>query len=313
MIEWAHTVRRASRVLTLARRPTRGDRRGFTLVEVMLAVAILATIVVLTWGTVSSSFRFRRASLDKFDRYRNVQQALDRMNREISMAFVTNVGQVATSDDGEIQYQTAFIGRDDELTFTSLAHVRTRADEIASEQCEISYRLERQRGRDGEMQQNLVRREDAPIDNDPEEGGVLYTLMEDVEDITFEYWDGTREIGSDAWTRQWNALDDYEGVLPERVRITIEVKHPLNDRRTIEFVTQTRVAMTEPLIILPPDLVEEINEAVAEDCLNGRDDDLDGNTDCNDDECIDSPLCEDFLADQDFVIGGNSELGEADE
>lgn len=297
----------------LRRRIRLGRHAGFTLIEVMLAVAILATIVVLTWGTVSSSFRFRRAALDKFDRYRNVQQALDRMNREISMAFVTNVGQIATSDSREIQYQTAFIGRNDELTFTSLAHVRTRADEVASEQCEISYRLERQRGLDGDMHQNLVRREDAPIDNDPEEGGVLYTLMHDVEDITFEYWDGTREMGGDAWTRTWDAIGDHEGRLPDRVRITIEVKHPLNDRRTLEFTTQTRVAITEPLIILPPDLVEEINEAVAEDCMNGRDDDLDGNTDCNDDECVDSPMCEDFLADQDFMIGGDSLLGEADE
>ena len=41
----------------LLRRIRPGRRAGFTLIEVMLAVAILATIVVLTWGTVSSSFR----------------------------------------------------------------------------------------------------------------------------------------------------------------------------------------------------------------------------------------------------------------
>lgn len=247
-------------------------RRGMTLIEVMLAVAILAVIVVLTWGSISTSFELRRASLEKFERYRTIQQSLDRMSREISMAFVTNIGQEATNDRGEITYRTAFIGTDDELTFTSLSHVRTRTDEVASEQCEVSYRLERQRGADGEYHRNLVRREDAPIDDDPEEGGIKYTLLEDVEQITFEYWDSTREIAGEAWVRQWDAINDHEGMLPSRVRITIEVPHPTLDNRTLEFVTQTQVLLVDPLIIVPPDveadrqaLIEEIQRQLDEE------------------------------------------------
>lgn len=270
--------------------------RGFTLIEIMLALAILATLMALTWGTVSSSFRFRRATLDKFDRYRTVQQAMDRMSREISMAFVTNIGQVATNDQGEVNYLTGFFGENDELSFTSLAHVRTRSDEAASEQCEISYRLETQRGEDGESHQNLVRREDATIDDKPEEGGVLYPMLRDVERIHFEYWDPTREIAGEAWVDSWDAVNDHEGELPSRVRITMEVTDPLIERRTLEFSTQTEIHLQHPIEMLPPDLQAALDNAMATidesaNCHDNIDNDRDGAIDCDDGDCLEDPDC----------------------
>ncbi len=268
---------------------------GFTLVEIMLALAILATIISLTWGTVASSFKFRTATLDKFDRYRNVQQTMDRMTREISMAFVTNIGQVATSENGQITYQTAFIGSDDELSFTSLSHVRTRVDEPASEQCEITYRVESQRGEDGDMHDNIIRREDAPIDDDPEEGGIKYTMLRDVQRLRFEYWDSTREIADEAWVDQWDAINDHDGQLPSRVRITMEVAHPLMERRTLTFSTQTEIMLPDPINVLPPDIAEALQAAAdllsGEVCDNGVDDNGDGNIDCDDDACLEDPDC----------------------
>lgn len=284
--------------------PIRPRREGgFTLIEVMLALAILATIVALTWGTVSSSFKFRTATLDKFDRYRTVQQAMDRMTREISMAFVTNIGQVATNDRGEITYQTAFVGKDDELSFTSLAHVRTRVGEAASEQCEITYRIESQRGDDGDLHDNLVRREDAPIDDEPEEGGTLYALLRDVEKIRFEYWDPTREIAGEAWVRQWDAINDHDGQLPSRVRITLEVQHPLLPRETLEFSTQTEIFLQDPLNVLPPDIAEALQEVAAtldesQNCHDNIDNDQDGAIDCQDNDCLADEECQEYEADR---------------
>ncbi len=72
--------------------------------------------------------------------------------------------------------------------------------------------------------------------------------------------------------RQWDAINDHEGMLPSRVRITIEVPHPTLDNRTLEFVTQTQVLLVDPLIIVPPDveadrqaLIEEIQRQLDEE------------------------------------------------
>ena len=282
------------------------NESGFTLIEIMLALAILATLMALTWGTVTSSFRFRRATLDKFDRYRTVQQAMDRMTREISMAFVTNIGQVATNDQGEVNYLTGFFGDNDEISFTSLAHVRTIADEAASEQCEISFRLENQRGEDGDMHQNLVRREDSTIDDEPEEGGTLYPMLRDVERIRFEYWDSSREIADEAWVDQWDAVNDHDGQLPSRVRITLEVQDPLIERRTLEFSTQTEIFLQDPIEMLPPDLQAALDNAIAtldesQNCHDNIDNDRDGSIDCADDDCLLDEECQSNEEDRDNV------------
>ena len=100
--------------------------------------------------------------------------------------------------------------------------------------------------------------EDA-VDDDATDGGTTYTMLWDVEDITFEYWDSTREIAGEAWVRQWDA-EDHEGQLPSRVRMTVEVPHPTRRRETLEFATQTEIHLTDPILMLPPAVFEQIQE-----------------------------------------------------
>lgn len=222
------------------------SQRGLTLIEVMLAVALLATITVILWGTISTSFRIRNATLDKFERNRVLQQAMDRMVREIASAFITTPNADPTNDAHEVMRETVFDGTDDELNFTSFSHIRIREDEVAGVESELTYRIESMTGDDGKVHRNLVRREDAPLDAHADKGGTVYTLVEDVEDVRFEYWDGTKEIAGEAWAREWDAAS-HDGLLPSRVRIMLKVKHPLRDDRDITMTTQTVIALTEPI------------------------------------------------------------------
>jgi len=267
-----------------------------TLIEVMLAVAILATLMALVAGTVASSFRFRRAALDKFDRYREVQQALERVTREVGSAFVTNVGETTvTNERREVTYATTFEGKDDELTFTSFSHVRTRAGEAAGDQTEITYRIESHEDDDGRQIRSLVRRSDAPIDDKPDRGGAKYVMLRDVESVRFEFWDGDQEIAGDAWVRSWDAINDHDGRLPARVRVTVEVKHPLQPRETLTFSTQAQIQLRDPVIILPTDIaaaLADLAAQVGEICNDGVDNDQNGDTDCDDDACLEDPVCD---------------------
>ena len=222
------------------------SQRGLTLIEVMLAVALLATITVILWGTVSTSFKIRNATIDKFERNRVVQQAMGRMVREIATAFITTPNADPTNNKREVMRETVFDGTDDELNFTGFCHVRIREDEVAGVEAELTYRIESMTGDDGKIHRNLVRREDAPIDAHADKGGVVYTMVEDVEDVRFEYWDGSKEIAGEAWAREWDA-SAHDGQLPSRVRITLKVKHPLRDDRSITMSTQTTIALTEPI------------------------------------------------------------------
>lgn len=281
----------------------RGRRRtpanaGFTLIEVMLAIGILVSITVIVWGSIGLSFQARDHMVKSFDQFQSLRQGMDRMTRELSMAFIAThanrrenlpdpkgllEAELAASGEGEIDsadqrlqdaladqiskqidqqkarknyYETAFIGKSQEVTFTSMAHVRTRADEKSSEQCEVSYfvRTSRRRQANGRLVRELVRREDISLDDDVEDGGVIYTLIDEVEDVKFEYWksgkEGDQEDGG-RWVDSWDSRKaEFRGTLPRRVRITVTVPRPgaeRGDRNTRTFTTQAQIMMTSAL------------------------------------------------------------------
>ena len=54
---------------------------GFTLLEIMIAVAILASISVLTWGSFNQTFKSKKSVESQMGRYRAARIAMDRMVR----------------------------------------------------------------------------------------------------------------------------------------------------------------------------------------------------------------------------------------
>lgn len=259
---------RPSGTLRGAGRPCVRRAAGMTLIEIMLALVIFASLIVLTWGSISSSFSLRAAAVERTEQYRLVQNAMDRMSRELSMAFVTNIGEPPTNDRREVTYRTVFDGSRDEVTFTSFAHVRTRAGEVATDQVAITYRVERRRGRDGRLVPHLIRRAETPIDATPERGGRKFTLLEGIESIEFEYWDSDRTMAGSGWQRSWDAAR-HEGRLPERVRITIRMPHPQMRNQTQVFRSQAFIQLQEPITIVPAAVMEALQRAVSQDGAEG--------------------------------------------
>ncbi len=62
---------------------------GFTLIEVMLALAILAFVTSLMWGSFSQTARNKKAIESAQERAHTVRVALSRMAREIEMAYLS--------------------------------------------------------------------------------------------------------------------------------------------------------------------------------------------------------------------------------
>src|SRR5690606_10365498 len=63
--------------------------KGFTLAEVLIAVAILAMIGALSYGTLARAISARDRAEEITEFYHDIRQALTRMSREVSMAFLT--------------------------------------------------------------------------------------------------------------------------------------------------------------------------------------------------------------------------------
>ena len=221
-----------------------GLRAGMTLMEVLIAVTILGTVMIIVWASFSYSFDARERVETVFERYQIVRQGMARMSTELSMAFVTPHGTEPTGM--EQRYKTAFIGKSERIDFTSLSHQRVFENEKSSDQCEISYYVRSERNEEGDLVESLVRREDTTLDDDPEKGGTIMTLIPDIEEFELEYWDDQKEIAGEAWTDEWDTEGERQGQLPQRVRITIEFEHPLNGKR-VTMRTQTQLYLLTPL------------------------------------------------------------------
>ena len=242
-------------------RPLRHHDAGFTLIEVLLAIAILATLVVAVMGIMTTNFTMRNRSAQMTEVHQSATMALRRITSELNSAFYVSELSEDMAQNREIRYRTVFDGRRDEITFTTMGYMQRFTDEAAGDQAALTYRIESRRDRDGHSRPVLVRREEAPIDDRPERGGRVTVVAENVKSIRFEYWDPDREIGDDAWVDQWDVEHDDGERLPSRVRVTLEIEHPILPRETLMYSMQANIRLTEPLLLLPADVAEALGQA----------------------------------------------------
>lgn len=212
--------------------------RGFSLVELLIAVAITATIGAMTVGAFAQVDRASQVAREQGERHAAARLALSRMARELSMAFLSE----RWDHDRFRDRVTLFQGREDRVLFTTMAHERLYRDAKESDQAVVEYTVESDPEERGA--QALFRREKIRLDDEPDRGGRKDLVAGHVAGLTLAYWDRQR----DGWAREWNTRSvEHQRALPSRVRIELEVKLP--DGRTERFVTEARIELRVPLEI----------------------------------------------------------------
>jgi general secretion pathway protein J len=215
-------------------------RRGFTLLEVMIAVAITGMIGAMVADSFRRAAMLRDLSTEQEARFGGARVALTRIAQEVSQAFLSD-----HYDRKKYRERpTVFLGRDrgeqDTLLFTTMAHTRMAPDAKQSDQAVVEYSLES----DPDSPDDLVlwRREKAHIDENADRGGTRARVLDHVRAFDVSYWDWKRQ----EWAREWMSTGvDHPNQLPTRVRIQLKVRMP--DGSDHDFQTQSRVAIIRPL------------------------------------------------------------------
>jgi len=219
-------------------------KQGFTLLEVMLAIAIFALVGTMVYGGLSQTALNKARVEEDLDQSRVTYMTLERMTRELTMAFVST--HVNPSPDLRV-VQTAFVGtdnaREDRIDFTSFSHRRLYRDARESDQNEISYFVTEDPDEPG--MQVLARREQNRIDEDPRQGGKSQILVRNIEEFNLEYFD---PLLSD-WVQTWDTQEPLAqpNRLPTQVRIRLTVKDPRHRGETQTFGTRVTIPLTYAL------------------------------------------------------------------
>ncbi|MGB0639555.1 MAG: type II secretion system protein GspJ [Myxococcota bacterium] len=219
------------------------SRRGLTLMEIVVALAIMALIGTISAGTLASSIEALDAMDEAGGSTRTARIALGRIGRELQLAYLT-----PHQSAGET-YKTVFVGKDDNdedrLWFASLAHHRKIRDSRESDQTEITLFTEDDP--DGDGAQILFHREAPRIDQFPDKDGRPMPLARGVTRFDLRYLDGQ----SGEWSDEW----DTEGIetpnrLPRAVQIVLALTSPdpsgEDDVIVTPYVSTVMLALAKP-------------------------------------------------------------------
>ena len=224
---------------------TRRASSGFTMIEVMLALAIFAFITTIMWGSFAQTASSKKAVQSEQERTHSVRVALMRMAREIEMAYLSDNENTAITNR-----RTLLVGSSrvdvDELVFSTFAHQRLRAGAAEGDTSLISYFGARDP--DDKRIVNLMRRETRRLQaEDPATmPGEAYILSPDVLKVKFAYYDHKKK----EWVAEWNTLDVTSfPYLPTHIRITMIVIDARG--KEVSYSTDARIQVTEKISYRP--------------------------------------------------------------
>lgn len=187
-----------------------GSRRGFTLVEVMLATVISVFVLGGITMSISQLARAKDTSKTRLDAHLRADAALNAIRRDVASVirhdelFWTRL--LIRSD--AVRTPIGDLDRDEILVFNNrLSAIHDMDFNGEGMQYETQYRIEA----DYEGSYLWQRRDPVP-DEYPLAGGIATPLVEGIVALRIEAYDGTD------WFRDWDS--DIRG-LPEAVRITL--------------------------------------------------------------------------------------------
>jgi general secretion pathway protein J len=227
----------------------RARARGFTLLEVLISIAILTAITSLLYGAFSALKHSKDGLSRVQDRQREGRIAMARMTRELQSAYIS--AHVPINQALMVQ-KTIFKGERgtpaDRVDFTAFANKRLEKNAHVSDQCELSYFGSP--NPDGSGTTDLVRRIDEQIDLEPTKGGRVEVLATDIDLFDLQYLDAQTGQWQEAWdTSQTTGQPDR---LPLQVRIILVLNGGARSgadrgRGTLRFVTKVGLNMLQPL------------------------------------------------------------------
>lgn len=189
------------------------NRRGFTLLEILIAVVLMGSIAAALYGSYFTVLRARERSSLGMEERRELGSTLDLLRREIASSLYSR---------GDKRLRFVVEDRDifgkpsSTLEFSTLA---PQSNQVRSESgvITVQYRLAEK-----DKRLILTRREQDSLLSAAD--AVAYPQMEHISSFLVECYDGSK------WVKSWNT--DLNMTLPKEIRITVQIEE---EGKPVEF------------------------------------------------------------------------------
>jgi prepilin-type N-terminal cleavage/methylation domain-containing protein len=220
-------------------REHRHTTEGFTLLEVMIAVGIMATILVILFGTYSAAVDRAARTRELSQIYHEARVLLQLVANDLRSAYVKeSIEQAQQALQQTKTRPTTFVGEDrtafnnpaDTLEFSTVLPTQ-RPDVPDTEMCRVAYSIEPL----NELPQSraLFRRVNCSLAPEATDQDHLFLLTELAHGLDLKYYDdqGTEYL-------DWNSREPRGGKqVPARVKITLLLADRHGQLRPFEMIT----------------------------------------------------------------------------
>jgi general secretion pathway protein J len=194
--------------------------RGFSLIELLVALAVFAALAAAAYGGLSGIAATRSALAAQQDRFARVVRAVSMLERDLRQAISRPV-----RGNGRGDYLPALAGTGDRIELTRLGFANPLAEPRSNLE-RVAYAVDAQK---------LMRARYSALDRAPDATPAATAVLEDTQAL------GLRYLGSDgAWRSTWppteapHGMHTYE-LLPRAVEFRIATRDTGELRRVVEL------------------------------------------------------------------------------
>lgn len=187
------------------------NNRGFTLIEIIISIGLMAVIFLMMNQTMEDVTWSRNKVISQSEDSHVLQVVFSRMFDDINSAFLADT----TFQGDETQAPTGFVADENSMHFTTMTGVHIVENHKDSNQHNVSYYLKSE-----DDQNYLMRRSTDHLLPDLQRGGKAFAILEGVKELRFEYYDPNKR----SWRPKWDTDSiTFAGRMPQRVRVTLTV------------------------------------------------------------------------------------------
>lgn len=257
---------------------------GFTLIEILISIAILATMGTLAAQSIQQAIKSKKKIQEQVDITSRMRDGMKLLERDIQLAyhhrdwekelmiamkkkaaqtkkspaagFVPNQPAPGANQDPfagpgveaqRLDPSTHFVGTENELHFITLNNGRLSRNIPQADFSEVGYSLKDCKSTDGKSSSKCLWRRTSPwVDKDVTVGGEEIVLLENVSEFSLKYLGK----GKQDWDKTWKSTEAGDGAtkgnFPSAVEVSLTIQRPSEKEKVKKYSMQIVVPIHFP-------------------------------------------------------------------